>query len=962
MSDADRTPMKAWRNYVYTSQSLPSRANKQLPEEKREKQRLEEIEAKKQELKYHEPPAIGRYLDGCLTIRVASILFGAEAFMPSSDIMWDCFHKVTNSLIRRAWERQQRAAKAMLKRSKAKKEEYRLALQKAVDKPCPRLLRKASELLKQWKNLAEITGESGELSFMAEGKALEDLWDDLGYSHEPEGNNKSESTYPLSTAVFCLNMTEVLGDLQALDGSDSSAVETVTVDLLHGTGNCDLGVDEFAQTHLGELIHLLGIGSTVTLPMASGELKTKWHQLVGIATMLKHMFTTNVGDAPCPTLLCDDVGLRKTAQIIGTICMLCIALSFKMPGGICHLSSRQWYKQIKLFTVDSAFQIIIYSKEYYDPAKFFEVGGLWDKVAKGETAHQTIFIVPVSTIATEARTCLERPLKGAAGRDRAFRGDTAQIVFDTPSILNKKFLVFASDELHNFRNLNYSHLGAQHIAANSLVRIGATATPIFTGSKDLAALGRLLRHQTMIGQAGYELAMAMLKSEQTRRREIKRGVPDSSEENTSESTALALEGIESVKYDGSMSPTNRNKALHKFEAEENITVLLISSVGTTGLNLTMASVVIFLSGLWSGMEIKQTIGRLWRAGQIEIVIVHHIFTPGTADILLASLAGDKVLMLDHLYEAGSIAQKVFDTSKGGDYVETEARSAKETDDVPAGGVTKSKAPVRSRKHVAEAESSFSANETITGDALSPRAQLSQPPSGALNAQPEAKPSDEKAPAVGAMLLLPVTTATHETIVSPAPPGDRNCRAPVPCQTPLSAYTQSPATSRVPSPTHSISPVARTSSPVRGSSPVLPVESPVWSPPSSPPPAPPSRGQLVHVVEPNASSFVPTDSRATHSIEQPRKPSASYNTSTASTKSPMLSAAPIRPEASARVATASTAATIAPSDHADATRPASREVFFHRLTRYCAVLLFVQMCDHADEADELQRLAEPYIVA
>ncbi|KAG9095201.1 hypothetical protein FRC06_010039, partial [Ceratobasidium sp. 370] len=352
MKDADRTPMKAWRNYVYTSQNLPSRANKQLPEGEREKQRREEIEAKKRELKYHEPPAIGRYLDGRLTIRVASVLFGAEAFMPSSDIIWDCFHKVTNSLIRRAWEREQRAAKATLKRSKAKKEEYCLALRAAEDKPCPRLLRKASLRLKQWKDLAEITGESGESSFVVEGKALEDLWGDLGYSHEPEGRDKTprvgrkklqalatkeqmeaaHSSYRelhFSDVDRAMNeVTEALGDFQPLDGSDSSDTDTVTVDLLQGTGNHDLGVDEFVQTHLGELIRLLGIGGTGTLPMASEELKTKWHQIVGIATMLKRMFTTNIGDAPCPTLLCDDVGLGKTAQILGTICMLvhCIEL------------------------------------------------------------------------------------------------------------------------------------------------------------------------------------------------------------------------------------------------------------------------------------------------------------------------------------------------------------------------------------------------------------------------------------------------------------------------------------------------------------------------------------------------------------------------------------------------------------------------------------------------------------
>jgi hypothetical protein len=118
------------------------------------------------------------------------------------------------------------------------------------------------------------------------------------------------------------------------------------------------------------------------------------------------------------------------------------------------------------------------------------------------------------------------------------------------------FLFFAGDEVHNFRNLNWPQLGAQQIAANSLVRLGASATPIFTGSKvsfcsrfyhftlrptysyqDLLALGRILRHVTMIGDAGYELGMDMLKSEQTRRRQYKRE-EEASEDGPSQSNSI----------------------------------------------------------------------------------------------------------------------------------------------------------------------------------------------------------------------------------------------------------------------------------------------------------------------------------------------------------------------------------------------------------------------------------------
>ncbi|KEP47581.1 SNF2 family amino-terminal protein, partial [Rhizoctonia solani 123E] len=48
----------------------------------------------------------------------------------------------------------------------------------------------------------------------------------------------------------------------------------------------------------------------------------KWHQFVAVAVMLKKMFTTTLGQPPEPVLLCDDVGLGKTLEIIMTVAIL----------------------------------------------------------------------------------------------------------------------------------------------------------------------------------------------------------------------------------------------------------------------------------------------------------------------------------------------------------------------------------------------------------------------------------------------------------------------------------------------------------------------------------------------------------------------------------------------------------------------------------------------------------------
>jgi hypothetical protein len=56
----------------------------------------------------------------------------------------------------------------------------------------------------------------------------------------------------------------------------------------------------------------------------------------------------------------------------------------------------QWYQQLKHFTTEGAFQVIVYSMDQFDAVSFFEPGGIWDKHSKGKNAHRTIILVSVS--------------------------------------------------------------------------------------------------------------------------------------------------------------------------------------------------------------------------------------------------------------------------------------------------------------------------------------------------------------------------------------------------------------------------------------------------------------------------------------------------------------------------------------------------------------------------------------
>ncbi|EPS92475.1 hypothetical protein FOMPIDRAFT_1137725, partial [Fomitopsis schrenkii] len=105
-------------------------------------------------------------------------------------------------------------------------------------------------------------------------------------------------------------------------------------------------------------------------------------------------------------------------------------------------------------------------------------------------------------------------------------------------------------------------------------------------------------------------------------------------------------GIEFELLNGQQSEAHRAAAIERFKrsGREGPRVLLMSSVGTIGLNLTFAHIIIFLDTLWSAQEDSQTIGRVWRKGQTRRVIVYRPIVLGTSDVFLNSLAFSKELM------------------------------------------------------------------------------------------------------------------------------------------------------------------------------------------------------------------------------------------------------------------------------------------------------------------------------
>ncbi|KAJ3525636.1 hypothetical protein NM688_g8374 [Phlebia brevispora] len=121
---------------------------------------------------------------------------------------------------------------------------------------------------------------------------------------------------------------------------------------------------------------------------------------------------------------------------------------------------------------------------------------------------------------------------------------------------------------------------------------------------------------------------------------------------------LRLYGIECIEINGTMSLKKRAENLAKFMNSDanGPRVLLVSNIGTVGLNIDKANILIFFGSQWSDMDSRQMIGRIWRQPQRKIVIIYWILTRGSADVFLDSISLEKGFMHDALMKDPSVRQ------------------------------------------------------------------------------------------------------------------------------------------------------------------------------------------------------------------------------------------------------------------------------------------------------------------
>ncbi|MFZ9746650.1 MAG: DEAD/DEAH box helicase [Opitutaceae bacterium] len=121
-------------------------------------------------------------------------------------------------------------------------------------------------------------------------------------------------------------------------------------------------------------------------------------------------------------------------------------------------------------------------------------------------------------------------------------------------------------------------------------------------------------------------------------------------------TELAAQGIPWCRLDGTMSPTQRQAEVDRFQSEPGVPVFLLSlKAGGTGLNLTAADTVVHLDPWWNPAAEAQATDRAHRIGQTRTVTSYKLIATGTVEERVLALQEEKRTLLAEVFEASDAA-------------------------------------------------------------------------------------------------------------------------------------------------------------------------------------------------------------------------------------------------------------------------------------------------------------------
>ncbi len=147
-----------------------------------------------------------------------------------------------------------------------------------------------------------------------------------------------------------------------------------------------------------------------------------------------------------------------------------------------------------------------------------------------------------------------------------------------------------------------------------------------------------------------------------------------------------LPSVSYLRLDGSVEPNRRQDIVNRFNSDPSYDVLLLTtSVGGLGLNLTGADTVIFVEHDWNPQRDLQAMDRAHRIGQKKVVNVYRLVTRGTLEEKILSLQRFKIDVASTVVNQQNAGLGSMDTNEILDLFNLDDSGPSLLSDKPAGG-------------------------------------------------------------------------------------------------------------------------------------------------------------------------------------------------------------------------------------------------------------------------------------
>ncbi|KKA28324.1 hypothetical protein TD95_004527 [Thielaviopsis punctulata] len=148
-----------------------------------------------------------------------------------------------------------------------------------------------------------------------------------------------------------------------------------------------------------------------------------------------------------------------------------------------------------------------------------------------------------------------------------------------------------------------------------------------------------------------------------------------------------LPAVSYLRLDGSVEANRRQDIVNKFNGDPSYDVLLLTtSVGGLGLNLTGADTVIFVEHDWNPQKDLQAMDRAHRIGQKKVVNVYRLITRGTLEEKILSLQRFKIDVASTVVNQQNAGLATMDTDQILDLFNLEDSGPSLISDKPANGI------------------------------------------------------------------------------------------------------------------------------------------------------------------------------------------------------------------------------------------------------------------------------------